>query len=1003
MNDDAGQETQDLTQDLAQDLAQDPAHDPVRDLHRGRRALIKRIVTAPRLPQDEKRDALAAILERVEDEELRARLASLVAPEPKAARLLGAMLAYSPFLTRILVTRPDWLLEALAQPPSAHLDHLIDTMRRACARATSDDEVMPLLRHTRQRVALLVALADLGGVWTLDEVTEALTRLADAAVSLAVDHVLRDAHRSGRLVLQDPAHPGEGSGYVLLAMGKHGARELNYSSDIDLIVLHDPAAASLAPGAEADALFARLTHRVVKLLQSRTADDYVLRVDLRLRPDPGSMPPSVPLPAAYQYYESVGQNWERAAYIKARPVAGDIEMGQRFLADLTPFVWRRHLDFQAIAALRGLWRDVRAVHGDDEAISGRNVKLGPGGIRECELATQALQLVFGGRDARLRGSRTLDMLKVLAEAGHLPKEARKRLAAAYTFLRMVEHRLQMLNDEQTQILPRDGEDLEGFARWCGFAGAKAFEKEFSARTSEVRSEAQKAFGGRATPAGEADASFTAKQLGAMGFRRPAESARLIASWATPGERVTARNVRVRRALMAVLSDLIAAFAVADDPDAAIAAFDRTFDRMAAPTELFSILAESEPLRRLFAAMLGSAPRLAEAIVQRPHLLDIFIDVRALSEAQTLRSAESRIAERIAVAATHEEALDLLRDAGGEEWFLAGARFLGGNMDAAKLGSAYTSVAQASLRVALDITRKAFAAEHGSIRGARLAVIAMGRLGSAEMTATSDLDLIVVYDMPKGVTASDGRRPLDPVLYFSRLTHRLITAVSAPTSHGRLYDIDMRLRPSGGKGPVALPLSAFVDYQQREAETWEHLALTRARPVAGDAALCRQVTTAIKRILSRERDPAQLAREVRAMRQLLASEKGDDDVADLKNMKGGLVDIDFCSQFLVLAHAVHHSPLLADSIGASLEAASAEGILAEADQRKLTKARMLFTELLQRERLRSTDAAPMNWNDASILRDLARDLGFASGPALLRAVDTQRTEVATIYKRVVRAD
>ncbi|MFI5015096.1 MAG: bifunctional [glutamine synthetase] adenylyltransferase/[glutamine synthetase]-adenylyl-L-tyrosine phosphorylase [Hyphomicrobiales bacterium] len=980
----------------------DAVGETVHDLHRDGKALIERIAAAPRLPPGSG-DALAATLDRVEDGARRQRLAGLVAPRAKVARLLGAIFAYSPFLTRIITAHPDWLLDALTDQPSAHLDELIEGLRRACLSAGSDEEIMPALRHTRQRVALLVALADLGGVWTLDEVTEALTRLADAAVSLATDHVLRDADRSGRLCLPDPTRPGEGVGYVLIAMGKHGARELNYSSDIDVIALHDPVGAPIAAGAEPDALFARLTRQVVRLLQSRTADDYVLRVDLRLRPDPSSTPPSVALPAAYQYYESVGQNWERAAYIKARPVAGDIAMGRRFLSELAPFIWRRHLDFQAIGALRGLWREVRAVHGDDEAISGRNVKLGPGGIRECELATQALQLVFGGRDQRLRGRRTMPMLKALADAGHLPKEARKRLAAAYAFLRRVEHRLQMRNDEQTQILPRDGADLDDFARWCGFASGKAFEREFAARTSEVRAEAQKAFGARAAPALEPGAAFSKERLGAMGFHRPAESARLIASWAAPPEPATARGVRVRQALTALLSDLIEAFAATDDPDAAIAAFDRTFDRMGAPAELFSILSESEKLRGLFAAMLGSAPRLAEAIVQRPHLLDIFIDVRAFSEAQSPRRVESRVAARIAAAASHEEALDLLRDAGREEWFLAGARFLGAGGEATELGAAYTAVAEASLRVALEITQKGFAAEHGSVPGSRLAVIAMGRLGSGEMTATSDLDLIAIYDMPKGAVASDGRRPLDAVLYFSRLTHRLITAISAPTSHGRLYDIDMRLRPSGGKGPVALPLSAFIDYQQRDAETWEHLAMTRARPVAGDPALCRKVAAAIKRILARERDLARLTRDVAAMRKLLATEKGSDDQADLKNMRGGLVDIDFCAQFLVLAHAARHGSLAGASTAASLAEASAQGLMAQADGSTAVKARALFTELLQRERLRSTEARPVNWNDASVVRDIARDLRFPSGAALVREVERLRGEVAAIYRRVVRVD
>jgi glutamate-ammonia-ligase adenylyltransferase len=957
-------------------------------------------LTAPR-PSRGRHHALEPFIAGIEREELRGRFAGLCPPKSTASRLVEAVLDHSPFLARIVTSRPEWLFEALAEEPSRHLDRLLEAMRLGCAKAGTDDEIMPVLRQTRQRVALLVALADLGGVWTLADVTGALTRLADAAVAHAADHSLRDAHRAGRLALTDPEKPGEASGFVLLAMGKHGARELNYSSDVDLIALHDASRAPVTDGVERDALFARVTHHVVRLLQSRTADDYVLRVDLRLRPDPSSTPPSVPLAAAYQYYETVGQDWERAAFIKARPVAGDLAMGQEFLGELTPFIWRRHLDFKAIGALRGLWRDVRAVHGDDEAISGRNVKLGPGGIRECELATQALQLVFGGRDPGLRGQRTLPMLKALVEAGHLPKEARKKLSTAYIFLRTVEHRLQMRNDEQTQMLPRDGADLEDFALWCGFASAKAFEKEFAARTAEVRAEAEKAFGVREQSSDEAALVFTKQKLGAMGFRRPAETLRLITSWAASPKQITPRGLRVREALTQVLPDLLGAFATTDDPDAAVATFDRTFDRMAAPTELFSILAESEKLRRLFAALLGSAPRLAEAILQRPHLIDSFMDVRALAEIQTTRRVESRIAARAASSSSYEEALDLLRDAGREEWFLAGAHFLGGGFDAPALGLAYTAVAEASLRVALSITEKAFTAEHGKVDGSRIAVLAMGRLGSREMTATSDLDLIVIYDLPEDAAASDGKRPLDPVLYFSRLTHRLITTISTPTSHGRLYDIDMRLRPSGGKGPVALPLAAFVEYQEREAETWEHLALARARPVAGEGGLCRSLALAVRRILARERNTTRLAREVNAMRKLLASEKGDDDAADLKQMSGGLIDIDFCAQFLILAHAARRPSLMAPTVAETFEQASAQGLIAAAEARHLLEARALYAELLQRERLCSTDARPLNWNDDATLGVIARHLRFGSGARLKREVEERRGEIAEIYKRIVK--
>ncbi|HKP79100.1 MAG TPA: glutamine-synthetase adenylyltransferase, partial [Phenylobacterium sp.] len=392
----------------------------------------------------------------------------------------------SPYLAGLARRDPKRLVALLADDPDARLD---DILRRAVAVADLMPEAAQApLRLLKQELHLLTALADLGGVWDLDQVTGALTRFADASVAAALTSAARGELDAGRLTSLGGGERGPVPGWFCIAMGKQGAFELNYSSDIDVSVFFDPEAltAVLAPGVETQALAVRLTHRVSELMQAKTPDGYVFRMDLRLRPDPSSTPPAVPVPAALEYYESVGQNWERAAFIKARACAGDLAAAKAFLGELVPYIWRKNLDFAAIADIHSIKRQIHA-HKVDERVSAKGVdlKLGRGGIREIEFYVQTQQLILGGRHPELRSPRTLDALWALRDAGHVAAETAAELTEAYRRLRAVEHRIQMLEDEQTHRLPEADADRKRVAALCGPAPLRSFDAAITSTLKAV--------------------------------------------------------------------------------------------------------------------------------------------------------------------------------------------------------------------------------------------------------------------------------------------------------------------------------------------------------------------------------------------------------------------------------------------------------------------------------------------------------------------------------------
>jgi len=980
------------------------------------RSLLDRLTKAP--PVSDLRRARAQL----------ADFAGRVKDKPEAAALLPhlesgilrdlllSVADHSTFLWQLVVNDPARMAAICLQPPEethrATVASQANLFRELRSGSLTRDDVVRAFRRNRNTHALLVALADIGGVWGVEQVTGALSEFAGSSVRGGVNLVLTETADLGRIVLKDPDDPGPGSGFTVLALGKHGAGELNYSSDIDLVVFFDPASSALPEGAEPATLYTRIAQQLARLLQERTPDGYVHRVDYRLRPDPGSTPTAVALPSAYIYYETVGQNWERAALIKARPIAGDIGLGDSFLAELRPFIWRKYFDFASIADVHAMKRQIHAVRGHDEiAVAGHDIKLGRGGIREIEFFVQTQQLVFGGRRPALRGRRTLDMLDALHEEGWITDVARDELSDAYRFLRTIEHRLQMVADEQTQRLPSDEEELKRFARFCGYPTLKAFAKALTQQARIVQGHYALLFEegpelasdvGNLVFTGTTDDPETLSTLRRLGFRQPEQAAETVRGWHF-GRRAAITSQRAREVLTELVPALLSALGGTADPDGALAALDRAFGRMPAAVELLTILQSHDRLRLRFADLLGTAPRLADTVAQAPHVLDALIDPAFGIPFNDDAAIAEHVRQIIGTPSGYEDFLDRARDAARQMRFITGARLLSDILSPAQAGEAYSSIADAIIRASFEAVRRIFESEHGVVPGSRIAVLGLGRLGSRELTATSDLDLVVTYDFDEERRESDGARKLDAVVYFTRLTQRLVAALTVPTRRGLLYEVDLRLRPQGGKGPVASQFRGFLNYQKTEADLWEHMALTRARVIVADDGFGSEVEAAVKEIVRTPRDAKHVASEVAAMRELIAQEKGDDNPWDLKLARGGLTDIDFIAQAVVLAHGVDHPSLVGLAPEPLFAEARKTGLLSQEDAETLIEAHRLFNAILQWQRLTIEGKFDPETVPPVILKRLATVAGLPDEKVLLEHLNETRGTVAEVFGRVLEAD
>ncbi|MFA5951318.1 MAG: bifunctional [glutamine synthetase] adenylyltransferase/[glutamine synthetase]-adenylyl-L-tyrosine phosphorylase [Hyphomicrobium sp.] len=878
---------------------------------------------------------------------------------PTVANLIEGTIQGAPYLKSAMERDPARLERILTSVPEDYFASQTQALSRALAEAGSMPEAMKALRLYKSEIALLTALCDLAGIWPVITVTQTLSEAADAALKSAVRFLFRQAAAKGDWRPAHPESPEACSGYTVIAVGKYGAFELNYSSDIDLIVFYEPERATLKQGLDLPTFHVRLTRDLVRLMDERTADGYVFRTDLRLRPDAGATQIALSTAAAAAYYESFGQNWERAALIKARPAAGDIEAGEAFLAELAPFIWRRHLDFAAIADIHAMKRQIHAFRGfGGIGVAGQNIKLGPGGIREIEFFVQTQQLIAGGRQRHLRARRTLDAMNALVADGWIKSNIAKELASAYLFLRRLEHRIQMVADEQTHEVPAESDRLEALAHFAGYETVASFSRALVDVLRRVQGHYARLFerapelttaGANMVFAGETDDPATIEALASMGFERPSDVLAAIRGW-HHGRYPAVRSPRARELLTEVQPLLVAALAGTAEPDAAVASFDRFLSELPAGVQLFSLLKANPALMRLVADIMGTAPRLAQILSRRRRLLDAVIDPRTYAVQPNDEELETLIEAELGGAFDFQDLLDRARIIGSEQAFLVGLRVLSGAIDATQAGAAYAELAAGLIRALASAVEKDLLCGHGRIRGGGAVVVAMGKLGGLEMTAASDLDLIVIYDFDQECIESDGPKPLAPSTYYARFTQRLINALSAPTPEGTLYEVDMRLRPSGQKGPVAAQLSTFTEYQATEAWTWEHLALTRARIISGPHALQVRVAAAIRETLVHKRDRAKIAADVRDMRMRIAAEKGTDNIWELKQVRGGLVDLEFIAQFLELVHAADHPEILNQTTLAVFQKASDRGVIGRRQAETLIAATRLIHNLTQVLRL-----------------------------------------------------
>jgi glutamate-ammonia-ligase adenylyltransferase len=873
--------------------------------------------------------------------------------------LLAAIFAASPFLSECLLLEPDVLRAYVEDGPDAALAALL--AEAAAVERADRVRLMAGLRRGRRRLALLVALADLAGRWPLEQVCTALTGFADRAVGAALDHLLLEAGKRGELALADSTAPADACGVFVIGMGKLGAGELNYSSDIDLILLFDAEAIRCTTAEGPMAVAVRLARSLAYLLEHKTKDGFVFRTDLRLRPHLPGHPLAISTDAAELYYERHGQNWERASFIKARIVAGDAAAGGAFLRRLQPFVWRKHLDYAAIRDIHSIKRQINAFRGFGEIrVRGHDLKVGRGGIREIEFFTQTQQLILGGRVPALRLAATCPALVALADGRWIDRAVADELIAAYRMLRTLEHRLQMVADRQTQQLPDREPDLVRLAGFAGWNEVGAFEAAVRRCLETVErhyaalfeQEADLGGGGSLVFTGTEDDPATLQTLAGMGFRDPSAVSARLRAWHHGHIRAT-RSTRARELLTELTPGIFHALARQADADAAFRLFDQFVSGLPAGVQLFSLFRANPRLLDLLADLIGAAPRLARFLSGNVDLFDAMLTPDFFEPLPVGHRLRAELVSRLPDARDFQDVLDICRRWAHGRQFQAGLQVLLGMTRAEREAATLTAIAEVVIAALLERATAALVEAHGAVPGGRFIVLGLGKLGSRELTTGSDLDLVFVYDADPEIR-STGTRPLAAAAWYGRLAQRLIAAISAKTAEGQLFEIDMRLRPSGNAGPIACSFESFARYQMETAQTWERQALTRARVIAGDEILAARTAAVIDEAIRQPRDLAVLAREVRAMRERIFREHGSADPWNLKHARGGLVEQEFCAQYLQLAHAHAHPELRRPGTAAVVAAAGRLGLLEPTEARALGAALALHHALLAVLRLSIDD-------------------------------------------------
>jgi glutamate-ammonia-ligase adenylyltransferase len=892
--------------------------------------------------------------------------ALMVAPAAKAAReqAIARATECSHFLRDALQARADIAEAFVASGGDAAV---------AAALSASGDGVEERLRRQRHGLALAVALGDLSGEMPLETVTRHLSDFADQAINCAVTAAISE---------RVPGAPAQG--FAVIAMGKLGSHELNYSSDVDLLLLFDPATLPKRDRDDGGEAAVRIGRRLIEVLQKRTADGYVERVDLRLRPSPEVTPIVLPIDAAISHYESSALPWERAAFIRARAAAGDIALGERFLSAIHPFVWRRSLDFGVTEEIRQISARIRDHFAQGARIGpGYDLKRGRGGIREVEFFVQIQQMIHGGRDPSVRAPATLDAIAALVAAGRLDAETARQLADAYRLLRTVEHRVQMVDDAQTHLLPAEPAALDNVAHLHGLGGGGELLDILAPHVEQ----AGRIFDGLA-PREEGrlsnDPEILVRELQELGFTDPKAAARHVSDWRS-GKARSLRSPPAQQAFEAMVPQLLQAIASGADPSHALNRLSDIVERLSSGVNFFRLLEARPALARLLAKVLAHAPALAEQLARRPELFEGLFDASSFAMPPAADEFAGLLTDAMR-GQPYDVALDRIRRLVNERRFALGVQLIDRHRDPLEVAHGYARVAEGTLNALGSAATREFEQAHGKFPDGELLVLGLGRLGGCSLTHASDLDIIYLHTASEG--ASDGAKPLGPNDYFNRLASRLTSALSVPTAAGPLYDVDTRLRPQGAKGMLTVPLDGFERYQREEAWTWEHMALCRARPVFGSAEVRRRAEDAILSVLKMPRDAKKVTADAAKMRAEIDRHKPPQSQLDVKLGPGGLVDLEFAVHVLQLTRHVGLEPRLETA----LEMMAAESLL----DTKIIEAQKLLTRMLVMMRLVAPgDIKPT----AETWQLVAEACGASSWDALLAEHDAARQSVSELWNRI----
>lgn len=919
--------------------------------------------------------------------------------------LLNAFFGNSPYLSKSALKYPECVQQFIRLGANDSWQEFLKNFTETVF--TIENDLLALERHLRQhkdQAALLIALADISGLWTPDQVMKSLSDFADLCVSTAMTGLLSEEVEKGNIDLRNCDDLFEASGLFVLALGKLGSQELNYSSDIDLMVLFDGEIMPYTGRKSPQEFAVKLTKALIRILDERTVEGYVFRTDMRLRPDPSSTSVAVSVQAAEAYYESWGQNWERSAMIKARVIAGDREAGALFLKNLTPFIWRKSLDFYAIQDIHAIKRQIYAAKGGSTInVLGHDIKTGRGGIREIEFFVQIQQLIWGGRTPELRVPGTLEGLTALHTSGFVEDSVVAELTDSYIFLRMVEHRLQMINDEQTQKIPEDENKAKGVAVFCGFKDLQTFEDAIRHHLRQVEGHYADLFEDAPDLNLEGNLVFTGtdhdpdtlQTLSKQGFANPEAVSKIVRDWHHGRSRAT-RSTRARQLLTELLPNIISAFGKTNQPDRAFLKFDQFLQSLPASVQLFSVFYANPEVLDLVADIMGDAPRLADYLTASTQRLDYVLDPEFFSALASETELEDELQSMLDRAPDFESKLDACRRWTNDLRFRIGVQVLRNLLSPSEGALDLSLVADITIRTLVPVVWHEFQQKFGTIAGSKLAVLGYGKLGSKELTPGSDLDLVIVYDCDGDLVSKSGAKSLPAGAYFGRLAQRIMSALSVLTAEGRLYEVDMRLRPSGDQGPVASRMDAFHKYQKEEAWIWEHLALTKARPVFATGDLGDRLTQIIGEVLAAPKPADEIAKAILEMRDRIQSQYGKLGPWDIKHRIGGLMEAEFILQY----HALLNFPVIARAGALSssdvIQSLRDAEVLKEAQA--LENAIALFSNILWLRRLMLDSSAPADYVPLGLEKRLLAVTGLTSRGELEDKINASCDAVSALFGR-----